>query len=111
VRAVRTIPRLIGPNASVRLDMNPPLQIWVAYFLHAEPLCSQRPLLGTSYPHVAVSRKAGYILADHFLLVPFDATGPPIAAVGQFELYRERADVPGRDRCSRTRVQTVQGVG
>jgi hypothetical protein len=111
VRAVSTIPRLIGANRSVRLDMDPPLQIWVAYFLHAEPLCSQRPLLGTSYPHVAVSRRASFILADHFLLRPFDAAGGPIATVGQFQLYRERPGVPGRDRCSRTRVQTVQGVG
>lgn len=111
VRDVSRIPALIGPDRSVRLDMNPPLQIWVAYFLHAEPLCSQRPLLQTSYPHVAVSRKADFILADHFTFPPFDAVGPPIAAVGQFELYRERADIPGRDRCSRTRVQTVRGVG
>jgi len=111
VRAVSTIPRLVGPNASVRLDMDPPLQIWVAYFLHADPLCSQRPLLGTSYPHVAVSRRAAYILADHLLNAPFDAAGPPLATIGQFDLYRERRDVPGRDRCSRTRVQTVQGVG
>ena len=35
VRAVSTIPRLIGANRSVRLDMDPPLQIWVAYFLFA----------------------------------------------------------------------------
>jgi hypothetical protein len=91
--------------------MNGPLQIWVAYFLHDEPLCSQRPLFGTSYPHVAVSRKANYILADHLTFRPTDAAGPPIATVGQFELYRERPDTAGRDRCSQTRVQTVQGVG
>jgi hypothetical protein len=111
VRAVTAVTRLVGPDQSIRLDMNPPLQIWVAYFLHDEPLCSQRPLFGTSYPHVAVSRKASYILADHLTFRPTDAAGPPIATVGQFELYRERAGVPGRDRCSRTRVQTVQGVG
>lgn len=110
-RAVTGVQRLIGPNQSVRLDMNPPIQIWVAYFLHHEPLCSQRPLFGTSYPHVTVSRKARYILADHFLFPPVDADGPPIASVGQFELYRERAAVPGTDRCSRTRVQTVRGIG
>ena len=110
VRAVSAIPRLVGADQSVRLDMDPPLQIWVAYFLHQEPLCSQRPLLGTSYPHVAVSRKAGYILADRYAFPPADAAGPAIARVGEFELYRERADVPGRDRCSRTRVQTIQGV-
>ena len=110
VRAVSTIPRVVGAGQSVRLDMDPPLQIWVAYFLHQEPLCSQRPLLGTSYPHVAVSRKARFILTDRYALPPSDAAGAAIAGVGEFELYRERADVPGRDRCSRTRVQTVQGV-
>jgi hypothetical protein len=110
VRAVSTVPRLVGAGRSVRLDMNPPLQIWVAYFLHEEPLCSQRPLLGTSYPHVAISRKARYILADAEALPPSDAAGPAVAEVGQFALYRERPDVPGVDRCSRTRVQTIQGV-
>jgi hypothetical protein len=110
VRAVSTVPRLVGAGQSVRLDMNPPLQIWVAYFLHEEPLCSQRPLLGTSYPHVAISRKARYILADAEALPPSDAAGPAVAEVGQFALYRERPDVPGVDRCSRTRVQTIQGV-
>ncbi len=110
VRAVGRVVALLGPGQSVRLDMNGPLQIWVAYFLHDEPLCSQRPLFGTSYPHVAVSRKARYILADHYTFTPADADGPPIATVGQFLLYRERADVPGRDRCSLLRVQTVQGV-
>jgi len=110
VRAVSGVTRLVGPGQSVRLDVNPPLQIWVAYFLHDEPLCSQRPLFGTSYPHVTVSRKARYILADQFTFAPADASGPPLAAFGQFRLYRERGDVPGVDRCSRTRVQTVRGV-
>jgi hypothetical protein len=111
VQAVARIPGLIGPNKSVRLDMNPSLQIWVSYFLHDEPVCSQKPLLATSYPHVTTSRKADYILADVDTFRPFDATGPPIAYVGEFRLYRERPDVPGIDRCSRTRVQTVLGIG
>jgi hypothetical protein len=111
VQAVARIPKLIGPGKSVRLDMNPSLEIWVSYFLHDEPVCSQRPLLGTSYPHVTTSRKADYILADVDTFRPFDAAGPPIAYVGQFRLYKERAGVPGIDRCSRTRVQTVLGIG
>jgi hypothetical protein len=111
IQAVARIPKLIGPNESVRLDMNPSLEIWVSYFLHEEPVCSQRPLMGTSYPHVTTSRKADYILADVDTFRPFDAAGPPIAYVGQFRLYKERADVPGIDRCSRTRVQTVLGIG
>ena len=60
---------------------------------------------------MTTSRKADYILADVDTFRPFDAAGPPIAYVGQFRLYRERADVPGIDRCSRTRVQTVLGIG
>ena len=111
VQVVAKIPRLIGPNRSVRLDMNPSLQIWVSYFLHQEPVCSQLPLLATSYPHVATSRKADYILADVDTFRPFDAAGPPIAYIGQFRLYRERADTPGTDRCSKTRVQTVLSIG
>jgi hypothetical protein len=111
VRAVARIPALIGPGESVRLDMDPSLQIWVSYFLHDEPVCSQKPLLATSYPHVTTSRKADYILADVDTFRPFDAAGPPIAYVGQFRLYKERAGVPGIDRCSRTRVQTVLGIG
>jgi hypothetical protein len=111
VQAVARIPKLIGPNQSVRLDMDPSLQIWVSYFLHDEPVCSQKPLLATSYPHVTTSRKADYILADVDTFRPFDAAGPPIAYVGEFRLYKERADVPGVDRCSRTRVQTVLGIG
>jgi hypothetical protein len=111
VRAVARIPALIGPNESVRLDMDPSLQIWVSYFLHDEPLCSQKPLLATSYPHVTTSRKADYILADVDTFRPFDAAGPPIAYVGEFRLYKERPGVPGLDRCSKTRVQTVNGLG
>ncbi|HEX3872698.1 MAG TPA: hypothetical protein VHW26_01035 [Solirubrobacteraceae bacterium] len=111
VRAVARIPALIGPNQSVRLDMDPSLQIWTSYFLHDEPVCSQKPLLATSYPHVTTSRRADYILADVDTFRPFDATGPPIAYVGEFRLYKERADVPGKDRCSKTRVQTVLAIG
>lgn len=111
VIAVRSLEHRLGPGRSIRLDMNAPLQIWVAYFLASEPLCSQRPLLGTSYPHVAISRRADYILADHGTARPFDADGPPVAMVGQFRLYRERTGVPGPDGCSRGRVQTVTAIG
>jgi hypothetical protein len=111
VRAVAKIPALIGPNKSVRLDMDPSLQIWTSYFLHDEPVCSQKPLLATSYPHVTTSRRADYILADVDTFRPFDAAGPPIAYIGEFRLYKERAGVPGADRCSRTRVQTVLAIG
>jgi hypothetical protein len=111
VIAVRALEHRLGPGKSIRLDMNAPLQIWVSYFLASEPLCSQRPLLATSYPHVEISRKADYILADHGTLRPFDADGPPVMMVGQFRLYRERAGVPGPNFCSRARVQTVKAIG
>lgn len=111
VQAVSRVAALVGPGRSVRLDMNPPGQLWVAYFLDAQPLCSQRPLLDGSYPHVSVSRRADFILADRRLDRPYDATGPVVAHVGEFTLYRESASVPGPDRCSRRRVQPFTDTG
>ena len=112
VTAVARITKLLGPGQSVRLDMDPPLQIWVAYFLAGEPICSQRPLDDPSspYPHPPVSRKARYILTDQFMTRPFDAVGPPVGRFGQFTLYRENPAVGGVDRCSQRRVEVVNSV-
>jgi hypothetical protein len=111
VLALRGIDAALPPGRSVRLDIDPNEQNWVAYMLHGQPLCSRLPLLHTSYPHVPISRKAEYILADHGTARPFDAAGPPVALVGQFRLYRQRADVPGPSFCSLARVQTVTAIG
>lgn len=110
VLALRTLDHRLPRDASVRLDMNPGLQIWVAYLLDRQPLCSQRPLLGTSYPHVPISRRAQYILINHGQSRPFDAAGAPVEDIGQFRLYRQRPGVPGPDTCSHRRVQTVQAI-
>ncbi len=75
--------------------MWPPLQLWAAYFLDSRPLCSQLPLLDTDYPHVAVSRKADYIVASQVAGRPFDAVGPVLRTNAGYRLYRENPAVPG----------------
>jgi hypothetical protein len=79
--------------------------------LSGQPLCSQKPLLDTSYPHVPVSRKADYVLVQRPLAKPFDAVGPPLMTNTAYALYRMNPDVPGPDRCSRAMVQTVKAIG
>jgi hypothetical protein len=98
----------LPPDSSVRLDVEPSRQLWVAYFLSGQPLCSQRPLLETSYPHVPISRKADYVLAERALRKPFDATGEPVWRGERFVLYRQTPTVPGHDFCSRRMQQTVK---
>ncbi|PZR66801.1 MAG: hypothetical protein DLM63_08255 [Solirubrobacterales bacterium] len=106
-------------GASIRLDVEPGgRQLWAAYMLAPHPLCSQEPLVNTSYPHVPVSRKADYIVVDMRpaggqiarTTPPFDAVGSPLRSNGEFALYRENATVPGPDACSRLRVQTVRTI-
>jgi hypothetical protein len=102
-----TLDHRLPPTASVRLDVNPGEQLWVAYFLSGQPLCSQRPLLETSYPSVPISRKADYVLGDRRLAKPFDAAGGPVWRGRRYVLYRQVAGVPGVDFCSRRMHQTV----
>jgi hypothetical protein len=101
----------IPAGASVRLDVEPGPQLWVAYMLAGQPLCSQRPLLDTSYPHVPVSRKADYVLVQRPLQRPFDALGPPLMQNSAYQLFRMKPGVPGIDRCSRAMDQTVKEIG
>jgi hypothetical protein len=99
-------------NASVRLDMWPPLQLWAAYFLHERPLCSQLPLLNTDYAHVPVARKANYIVATIDAGRPADAIGAPLRENAGYRLYRERSSVPGPSACSRRRLDRIYtGIG
>ncbi len=107
---LRTIDARLPAKASIRMDMDVNEQLWAAYMLHHHPLCSQRPLLGTSYPHVPISRRADYVLADRDLVRPFDAVGRPLWENVHFVLYQMRASVPGPNRCSQTMVQTVKRV-
>ena len=107
--ALRDWSEAVPASASIRLDVQPDKQPWSAYLLHAHPLCSQRPLHYTAYPHVKVSRAADYVLARGPGR-PFDAVGPPLRSNAEFALYRLRDGLPGGDRCSREMVQTVTSV-
>jgi hypothetical protein len=99
-------------NASVRLDMWPPQQLWAAYFLHSRPVCSQLPLLDTDYAHVAVSRKADYIVATLPYGHPSDAIGPPLRSNQGYRLFRENPAVPGRSLCTQRRYDRIfSGAG
>ena len=95
-------------DASVRLDMAPGHQLWAAYMLAGQPLCSARPLLATSYPHVPVSLAADYALTWKAPR-PAGAIGGPVRRNGEYALYRLRSG--GVDRCSRRMVQTVTRIG
>ena len=109
--ALQDLDERLPPDASVRLDLQTDgRHFWIAYMLHGQPLCSQAPILNTSYPHVPISRAADYVLADRGLRRPFDAVGPRVAAVGGYSLYRLRPGLPGGDRCSLEMVQTVDRI-
>ena len=97
-------------GSSIRLDVQPGAQLWVAYMLADHPLCSQRPLDDTSYPHVPLSRRADYVLV-RLLRRPYDAVGAPVRANQEFALYRLAAGLPGGDRCAQEMVQTVSSRG
>lgn len=100
----------IPAGKSVRLDMDPDLQSWVAEMLYQHPLCSQTPLLDTSYPHVPISNRADYILVDYQLQAPFDSQGAPLYSNSQFRLYRAKPGTPGPDTCSQKRVATITSI-
>jgi len=106
---LKRVDALLPPDASVRLDMPADgRQLWAGIILTGQPLCSQKPVLETSYPHVPVSRKADYVLVDDDWRRPFDAAGPAVLTLDRYVLYRVRAEVPGPDRCSRKMVLTVK---
>ena len=98
------------PNdASLRLDVPADgRMLWMGNLLSDQPLCSQRPLLNTSYPHVPISRAADYVLVDDTWRKPFDAVGPPLMTLDRYQLFRLRPGLPGGDRCSRKMVLTVK---
>ena len=99
----------LPPDASVRLDIPADgRQLWAGIMLSGQPLCSQRPLLETSYPHVPLSRAADYVLVDEDWRKPFDAIGPPVMTLERYQLFALRRGLPGGDRCSRKMVLTVK---
>ncbi|MCW2996907.1 MAG: hypothetical protein JWN65_456 [Solirubrobacterales bacterium] len=110
VLQLQEIDAALAPGRSIRLDIDPQEQNWGAFMLHGQPLCSQKPLLGTNYPHVQVSRKADYILTKVDAPAPADAAGPPVRKLDAYTLYRARPDIPGQDMCSQAMVETVTKV-
>jgi len=107
---LRDINAALPAARSIRIDIPPTEQNWIAYMLHAHPLCSQHPLLNTSYPHVQISRKADYIVTKIEARVPADALTPAVRRLDGFALYREKPSVPGPENCSQAMVQTVTSV-
>ena len=105
--AVQSWSRSLPAGASVRLDMWAPDELWAAYMLSRQRVCSQAPLFGTDYPRVRISRKADYVLVDRRLLKPADAVGAPLRENVGWALYRLSPAVPGPDSCSQRMVQTV----
>jgi hypothetical protein len=109
VLELRDVDAALPPGASVRLDIDPQEQNWTAFWLHGQPLCSVRPLIGTSYPHVAFSRKADYILTKDDAPVPRDAAAVAMR-IQAYVLYRQKPEVPGPEICTQLMVQTVKGI-
>ena len=106
---LRLVDDRLRPDESVRLDIPADgRMLWSQHMLAGQPLCSQRPLLNTSYPHVPISRAADYVLVDDTWRKPFDAIGPPLMTLDRYQLYRLRPNLPGGDRCSRKMVLTVK---
>ncbi len=110
ILALREIDDALAPGVSIRLDIDPQQQNWTAFMLAGQPLCSQRPLLNTSYPHVRISRKADLILTANGARRPRDAVGAPLRELQAYTLWRARPDIPGRENCSREMVQTIERV-
>jgi hypothetical protein len=105
---LKAVDARLPPSASLRLDIPADgRMLWAGILLSGEPLCSQRPLMETSYPHVALSRAADYVLVDRDWRKPFDAVGPPLMTLERYQLFRLKPGLPGGDRCSRRMVQTV----
>ncbi len=109
VLELRDVDAALPPGRSVRLDIDPQEQNWTAFWLSGQPLCSQLPLLNTSYPHVPVSRKADYILTKDDARQPADA-GRLVMTIQAYKLWTQRPEVPGPANCSQRMVQTIVAV-
>jgi hypothetical protein len=109
MQQLRQFSAQLPAGSSIRLDMQPGAQLWAAYMLADHPLCSQRPLDDTSYPHVPLSRAADYV-AVRYVRKPFDAIGAPVLQNREFQIYKLRQGLPGGDRCSQRMIQTVRKI-
>jgi hypothetical protein len=102
---LRDAARRLPPGSSIRLDLPPDgTQLWAGYMLASHPLDAPAPIVGTTYPHVPLGRKADYILAGP--VGPKrrwpDADGPPVYRNADFRIYRMRPGVKGPDTASQT---------
>jgi hypothetical protein len=108
---LRSVDAKLPPGASVRLDIPADgRMLWAGILLGGQPLCSQKPVMETSYPHVPVSRAADYVLVDDDWRKPFDAVGEPVMTLDRYELFRLKPGLAGGDRCSREMVQNVESL-
>ena len=109
VLEMRAVDAKLPPGDSLRLDIPADgRMLWAGILLSGQPLCSQKPVLETSYPHVAVSRAADYVLVDDDWRKPFDAVGPPVMTIERYRVFRLKPGLPGGDRCSQRMVQNVE---
>ena len=106
VLQLREVDAALPPGRSVRLDIDPQEQNWTAFWLSGQPLCSQLPLLNTSYPHVPRSRRADFILTKRDAAPPADAAGV-VLRIDAYTLYEAKPGLPGAENCSQTMVQTI----
>jgi hypothetical protein len=107
---LRSLNAVVPAGDSIRIDIVPTEQNWIAFMLHGHPLCSQHPLLHTSYPHVRTSRKADYIVSPNDKPRPADALPTPVRRLDGYTLWRQKPSVPGVENCSQEMVQTVTSV-
>jgi hypothetical protein len=99
----------LPPDASLRLDIPADgHMLWAGILLADRPLCAQKPVMETSYPHVPVSRAADFVLVDNDLRRPFDAVGRPVMTLAGYRVFHLKPGLPGGDRCSRRMVQNVE---
>jgi hypothetical protein len=87
--------------------MFPPQQLWGAYFLASRRTCSEMPLVETDYPHVATSRKAGYVVVTRDRGRPGDAVGEALKVNEGYELYALDPGLTGVDRCTQRQQSRI----
>jgi hypothetical protein len=102
----------IQREASIRVDVTPVgVQEWAGYMLSEHPQSASHPLL-YFFPHQPVGRKADYLVVNRSPRHPRDAVaGPPLLENREFQLYRLRPDLPGRDVSSRKLVDPQLQAG
>jgi hypothetical protein len=110
VLELQEVADVVPPGQSVRIDVDPLEQNWIAFMLAERPVCSQTPLLGTSYPRVPRSRKADFIVTKRASPRPADAVGAPVQELEDFRVFRQDPRTPGTDRCSQAMVRGVTQV-